>query len=293
VTRQRLWVLFGAMGWLAFFAATLAVPRSDDPAVWPQVASMMLGLAILMAVLLSGERAYWPAWLRWVIFGAGLAFIAVPYLLNDNRPEIRAFVALGLIMVALPVGYWIGDRMQKATNLVPLAIAMSLADIYSVFQGPSRRVAEEISQHQQEVAEVVRQVTATDGAAAAAKAAAELRAPLGDFVVVHLPLAGTGVSMPVLGVGDFIIFAFLFRAAWVHSISPTTVFVAGFVSTVLALLASNLTGIPLPALPFIALGTIGWLLLTQPRMRRLDKQETALSVGVVAIFAALLLVKWL
>ncbi len=118
-------------------------------------------------------------------------------------------------------------------------------------------------------------------------------APLGDFIIVHLPLAGTGASMPVLGIGDFIIFAFLFRAAWVHHISPAAVFAAGFVSTIAALFASNLTGIALPALPFIALGTVGWLLLTQPRMRKLDRQETALSIGVIAVFSALLLVTWL
>lgn len=293
MTRQRLWLLFGALGWLAFFSATLAVPARPDPAVWPQLLSMVLGLALLMAILLSGEKSYWPAWLRWTLFLAGITFVGVPYMLNANAPQVRAFVALGLIMVALPVGYWIGDRMEKATNLIPLAIAMSFADIYSVFAGPSRHVAQEVAQHQQDMAQVMQQVTATDGAAAAAKAAAELRAPLGDFIIVHLPLAGTGGSMPVLGVGDFIIFAFLFRAAWVHNISAVSVFAAGLVSTLVALVVSNLTGTALPALPFIALGTVGWLLLTQPRMRRLDRQEVTLSVAVLAVFAALIAVKWL
>jgi hypothetical protein len=299
MTRQRLWVLFGGLGWLAFFMATLSVPASADPAIWPQITSMILGLGILMAVLLSGEKAYWPAWLRWVVFLAGLSFVVVPYLLNisapevANQPQVRAFVALGLMMIALPVGYWIGDRMEKVTNLIPLAIAMSLADIYSVFQGPSKKVADEVVQHQQEVAEVMQRVGAAEGAAAAANAAAAMPAPLGDFIIVHLPLAGTGASMPVLGIGDFVIFAFLFRAAWVHNISVISVFVAGFLSTIAALMVSNMTGTALPALPFIALGTIGWLLLTQPRLRRLDKQEAALSVGVLAVFGALLVVKWL
>jgi len=61
---------------------------------------------------------------------------------------------------------------------------------------------------------------------------------------------------------------------------------------VAAVAASQLIGQALPALPFIAVGVIGWLLLTNPRLRRLDRQEIVLSILVAALFIALMAGRW-
>ena len=50
MNRGRLWVLIGGMGWLIFFAATLSVPASTAPELWPQVLSILLGLTLLLAI---------------------------------------------------------------------------------------------------------------------------------------------------------------------------------------------------------------------------------------------------
>lgn len=291
--RQRLWVIFGGMAWLAFFSATLSVPVSPDPSPWPQLASILVGICILLAILLASERPYWPSFMRWGIFAGGALMVLVPYFMHANAPIVRAFVALGLIMVAIPVGYWLGEKMEKITNLVPLAIGMSLADILSVSQGISGKVAEDVVQYQQEVAEVVHNVAAVQGAAAAAIAGAALHAPLGDFIIVHMPLAGTGQSNPVLGIGDFVILAFIFRSAWVHNIKPAAVFWPGFVSTLVALGLAQWFQVRLPALPFIAMGTVGYLWFAYPRIRKLDRQEKMLSVIVIVVFLALIGYRWL
>ncbi len=291
--RQRLWVLFGGMAWIAFFSATLSIPASPDPAPWPQAASIFVGISILLAILLASERPYWPVFMRWGILGGGLLMVLVPYFLHANAPIVRAFVALGLVMVAVPVGYWLGEKMEKITNLIPLAIGMSMADIFSVTQFVSAKAAKDLAEHQEEVAQVVHNVTAVQGAVAGAKAGAAIQAPLWDFIIVHMPLAGTAQSNPVLGIGDFVILAFIFRSAWVHQINPAAVFWPGLISTLAALGLAQVFSVSMPALPFIALGTVGYLWFAYPRIRKLDRQEKMLSVVVFAVFLALMAYRWL
>jgi hypothetical protein len=190
------------------------------------------------------------------------------------------------------VGYWIGDRMEKVTNLIPLAVAMSFADIFSVYQGPSKEMAEQLQRFSVEEAELYERTMVEAGPAAAEQAIAAMRAPLSDYVIVHFPLVGTGSTIPLLGIGDFVVLAFLFRAAWVHGVSPVKTFVTALVSIVAALTIAQMLGSVIPALPFIALGTVGFLILTESRMRRPDRQEIILSIAVAALFIALIAGKW-
>jgi hypothetical protein len=97
----------------------------------------------------------------------------------------------------------------------------------------------------------------------------------------------------VLGIGDFVVLAFLFRAAWVHHISPRLVFGAAACSVFVALFCTNVLGMALPALPYIAIGTIAVLYLGVPRVRQLDRQEVVLSLIVVGLFGALITGKYL
>jgi hypothetical protein len=299
-------VLFAALAWLLFYGATLAVPVHVEPLDslgfdWTGLAlelgSLVLGITALLGVLLAGERPTWPAWSRYCMFGGGLAVLVLLYSLNWHMPWARAFSALALMALALPVGYWIGDRMERVTNLLPLAVAMSMADIFSVFQGPTRQVAEQVERHQQELAQAaaaaMAHVPPEQALAAARQAEAAIRAPLADYAIVYLPVAGTGAARPVLGIGDFIILAFLLRAAYVHRLHPARVFVAGLLSLLAALLTTGITGVALPALPFVALGTVGYLTLTEPRLRKLSRQEITLTIIVAVLFIALIAGRWM
>ncbi|GEM_PF-2204456 len=295
-----LWLALAALGWLVYFAVTLSIPPAEGAPfaqqLLAQLAALLVGVVALMAVLLAGEKPRWPASGRWALFIGGTAVVLLAYLANVREPVWRGLLALGVLAMALPVGYWVGDRMEKITNLIPVAVAFTFADIFSVFQGPSKRVVEELTDYEQELelamSEAAANLPPELAAAAAAQAAAAVRAPLVDYVVVHLPLPGTGASAGVLGIGDFVILALLFRAAWVHGISPLSVLLSALVSIVAAVAASQLIGQALPALPFIAVGVIGWLLLTNPRLRRLDRQEIVLSILVAALFIALMAGRW-
>jgi hypothetical protein len=295
-------VLVSAAVWLLFFAGTLAIPPLGEAAqgglleLFYELGSLVLGIVALLGILLSGERPSWPAWSRYAMFGAGAGLITVLYLCNLHLPWARAFSALALMALALPVGYWIGDRMEKVTNLLPLAVAMSMADIYSVVQGPTREVAEQVQRHQDELAQAAAAAAAhlppEQALQAARQAESLVRAPLADYVIAYLPVAGTGAARPVLGVGDFVIIAFLFRAAWVHRLHPVQVFFASLISLLAAVLVTSFTGVALPALPFVALGTVGYLMLTEPRLRKFSRQEIMLTAIVTALFLALIGGKW-
>ncbi|MCH7471889.1 hypothetical protein IIA79_02945 [bacterium] len=298
--REQAVAILAALGWLLFFLLTIGVrPGAGEPHPLVQVASVLLAIAILAVVLLAGERARWPVWTRWAMFGAGVLLVLLAYSLNLHGPMVRAFTGLGILMIALPVGYWIGDRMEKVTNLVPLAVAMSFADIFSVYQGPTKRVAEDLMAYQSDVASTMAEVTQAQGVEAAREAAAVIAAPLADYIMVYVPIAGTGAAVPILGIGDFIVLAFIFRAVWLHNLKPMPVLIACLLSLVAALATSqvlhnlNPSSTGVPALPFIALGAVGYLCLAEERMRRLDRQEVVLSILVAAVFSVLILGKWL
>jgi len=295
--RAYQWTLFSALGWLIFFAVTLHIPLAGaGPSLAAQVGSVLIGVVLLMAILAAGERPRWPVAARWGMFICSAVIIALAFILNARMPELRAWIALALMGIALPIGYWVGDRLEKITNLIPVAVAFTFADIFSVYQGPSKRVVEQLEGYEQDVAEKVAEAISAappeQAAEAAAQAAAMVRAPLADFVIVHFPVPGTGGSVPVLGIGDFIIIALLFRVAWVHGLSPLPVLGACLTSIAAALAISQVIGQAIPALPFIAVGVIGWLLLTNPRLRRLDRQEIVLSIIVAGIFIALIAGKY-
>jgi hypothetical protein len=304
--RDRWITLLAVLGWLLFFALMLLMPAVNGPmSTVLHTASVSLGIVLLLGLLMTGERANWPKWARWAMFIGGLALIFLPYLLQIKLPFVRAFTGLGLIAVALPVGYWLAGHMEKLTNLIPLAVAMSLADIFSVFAGLTAKVGKDISTYQAAQVEAGERAMATAPSGqeieAAREAMASVYAPLSDFIIAHFPIAGTGATTPVLGIGDFIALAFLYRCAWVHHISPRVVFAAGMLSTFAALVVSFLLaqyGGPqfrhgIAALPFITLGTVGLLWLVEPRIRRMDRQEKMLTAVVIALFAALIVFKLL
>jgi hypothetical protein len=298
--RERWWALLSGLAWLAFFAAAVMAPtfegEHDSPRFWLgialQVMSVVFSVALLAQFLLSAERATWPLWSRWLMFSMGLGIVGVLWQLNLTDSWLMALQTAALCAIALPVGYWIGNQMQRVTYLVPLGVAMTMADIFSVFQGPSKHIAHEIAQYQtdvaQKAADAAQGLPPDQAAQAATHAAHAVQAPLAAYLVAYMPLAGRGETVPVLGVGDFIALAFLFRAVWVHSLNPFLVFGATLASSLTALALAQATGVALPALPLICLGTLCVLMVFEPRMRRLDRQEIVLTVGVVLVFAALI-----
>jgi hypothetical protein len=301
---DRLLTLASALAWLLFSSAVYSTPLlsahsgdSEFPrALTLQIASVVIGITLLCIILFNSQRPSWPVWSRYAFFVCGTGAVIAMWQLNLKGPWPMALHALALCAIALPIGWWIGSHMQRVTHLVPLGIAMSMADIFSVATGPSKGIAERIGQYQTELAQKAQEAASNLPPEQAANALAEMlrgvKAPFAAYLVAHMPLAGTGSTSPILGIGDFVALAFIFRAAWVHHLPPGLVFSCALGSTIAALAIAQSSGIPIPALPVICLGTIGALLIAEPRMRRLDKQETVASAAVFVLFSALIAARW-
>lgn len=282
-----------ALAWLAYFFTMLAIPGGVEAyPTWLQFTVVVAGIALLLVLLLYAERPAWPRWARWALFSAGVTAFITVWLFNLGTAPFRAFVALGIAALALPVGYWIGGHLEKLSHLIPVALAFTFADIFSVYQGLTGRVVKDIEQHQESVREAVEQAVEglppEEAAAVAEQAARSVPTPFVDFLVAHFPLLGSGTSVPVLGIGDFVILALLFRLVWRYQLSPWRVLLAGVLSVVVALMCGMLLAAPVPALPFIALGVVGYLAIADRRVRALGKQEIVLSIAVPLVFIALL-----
>lgn len=279
----QIWTALSALGWLLWFALALAIPRMDDPPLALQVAGIATGTILLGLLTYCATRPDWPRWTRLGLLVGGLAALGTAWALNLTQPWMYAFWTLAIVATALGVGQWLGNHLERPAHLLPLCVALSLADIYSVWNGPTRHIAKEIMSYQSEAAGAL----ASGGVAAMEK----VRAPLVSFFVAHLPAPGQGLAVPVLGIGDFVALAFLLRSAWRFGLGPLGLLGSALAGTGCALVLSQSLGLPLPALPFISAICLGWLWLRQPRVRELRPSEALLTAAVVLLFAGLIALK--
>lgn len=261
----------------------LAIPRQDHPPLALQVAGIAIGVSLLGLLTYSATRPDWPRPARLALLVGGLAALGAAWAFNLTAPWMYAFWTLAVIAAALGVGQWLGNHLERPAHLLPLCVALSLADIYSVWNGPTKHIAEKIMSYQSE---------ATGALASGGVAAMErVRAPLASFFVAHLPAPGQGIAVPVLGIGDFVALAFLLRSAWRFGLGPLSLLGSALAGTALALSLSQMLALPLPALPFISVACLGWLWLRQPRVRELRRSEGLLTAAVILLFAGLIALK--
>jgi hypothetical protein len=303
--RERIWTLATAAAWLLFCAIAYLTPqvvaqpgtRTFSLAIALQTLSVMLAAGLLLAVLFAGTKAAWSAGARLGMALTGIAGIVLLWRLNDHGPVSTAALGLLLVALALPIGYWLGSQMQRVSHLIPLGVAMAMADVYSVTQGPTQKLATRLQSYQAELTSrtdaAIRGAPPEQAAQAAAQAAMQVKAPLLAYLLVHVPLAGQRATAPAIGIGDLVALAFIFRAAWVHGLNPTLTFWAGLLCTIAALATAQLSNSAVPALPLIAGGMLLVLAFSDARLRKLDRQEVLLGIGVVLLFGALLAAKWI
>jgi hypothetical protein len=158
---------------------------------------------------------------------------------------------------------------------------MSAADLLSVFAGPSKQMIKGID------------VFYRDGRVGTV--------PWSDFLLVKIAVPGVGHLLPVFGVADVIILAFLIAAAHKFRLDDNFLgrrlgemgegrriflwFPAAAAGLVFALLAAHGFSLFLPALPVIALFFLGYTLPRHPPMRLLQRTEWAVVCGSLALLS--------
>lgn len=284
---------------LLFTIAPLAV-LAASPAAFPgeAVARLLvpvfaLVFIVILAIACAVFTLYQEPWfirfpaLRRFMLLISLALAAGLVLLlrhvDIEREVFFALASANLVVFALLVGNYLVSGLKKPSELVPVCIVMSAADLLSVFTGPSKLIIETID------------VFYRDGR--------EGPVPWSDFLLVKIAVPGFDHLLPVFGVADVVILALLIAAAHKFRLDDNLLgcglgemkarrrislwFPAAAAGLAVALLAAHGFNLFLPALPVIALCFLGYTLPRHPAMRLLQKTE-----WVVVVTGLVLLSGW-
>lgn len=212
---------------------------------------------LLPALLLHPEERSRGFYLFWG-FTLGLSVWLINQLpLGGSWQSLLTVIKSGLLLlVATLIGAALARYVQRLWEVVPIGIAMTLADFSSWLYGPTAAFTRQIEEY----------YLAPVGPP-----------PLIDMVLIKLVFPGSIGLAPVFGISDWIIVVFFAIVARRHGVNdnllgasgetlarqgriglylPVSV-VALFVATVLA----QLTGLFIPALPLIALIMLLWYTL--------------------------------
>ncbi len=188
-------------------------------------------------------------------------------------------ISANLIVFALLLGNALVSALRRPSELIPVCAVMSAADLFSVFAGPSKTMAASIETYYREG-----QVGA---------------APWSDFLLIKIAVPGAEHLVPVFGVADVIILAFLTAAARKFGIDDNVAgraiepkrffpyFSAAACGLAAALLAAQALGVFLPALPAMALFFFGYTLPRHRAMRNMHRTEAIATVIGCALVAGL------
>ncbi len=227
----------------------------------------------LRVALLLGSAGIWAGCYLFARMGYKSAFL---YTLNTAN----------LIVFSCLLGTWITAPLKRPAELVPLCLVMSLADLFSVAAGPTRKMAEGIREYYE---------TGMQGPP-----------PVVEFLLFKIAVPGMDRMLPVFGVADWVIIAFFTASALrfgfndnlmgrpIHEMTQSRRFsfylpvsAAGLFA---AVMLAHLLGIFLPALPVVVLFFLGYVLVKYPATRQLTPADWRTTAGVVVVMGALMLV---
>jgi len=198
---------------------------------------------------------------------------------------LLALLTANLLFFACLLGSWMTMAVKRAAELIPLCAVMVCSDLFSVLAGPTKGFAEEIEVYY--------------------SCGMQGQTPLIDFFLVKIAVPGLANLLPVFGVSDWIIIAFLsatmtkfnfndnlfkghtgelFRQKQLAIYLPIAA-----LGLIISVLLAQLAHVALPALPMVVGCFLFYLLVTQPEARELQKREWQLLFGFSILMLGLLL----
>ena len=199
--------------------------------------------------------------------GAGLFIVGRQAGTSVNFVFILA--TANLIVFANVIGTWIVTPLSRPAELVSVCVVMSLADILSLLAGPTKNIKGIIEKFYE---------SGMEGAA-----------PLADILVLKFAVPGLKNPVPVFGVADWIIVAFLAASVARFEMDDNLVGISlsemikkrrlsfyvpvSAFGLMVAVLFAQVLDIFLPALPVIAVVFLIYLLTKYPQARILEKSD--------------------
>ena len=189
-----------------------------------------------------------------------------------------------LVFFAILLGSTIVFPLKRAAELVPVCVVMALADLFSVVSGPTKAIVREVAKFY-------------EGGMTG-------KVPFGDFLLVKIGLPGYEILVPVIGVADFVMLAFLCAAALKFGMNdnlagPGIAKIAdsgrayiyipvAIIGLIAALAAAQLTGVPIPALILLAAVFLTFALTCHPATRRMTPSDVRITIVFAAVLLSLL-----
>jgi hypothetical protein len=211
---------------------------------------------LLPALLLHPEERNRGFYLFWGII-LGLSIWLINQLPMDGSWQtlLTAIKSGLLLLVATFIGTALARYVKRLWEIVPIGIAMTMADFASWLYGPTATFSRQIEQYYLDPVGP---------------------APLIDMVLIKLVFPGATGLAPVFGISDWIIVVFFAIVAQRHGVNDNLLGVAGetlarqgqigrylpvsVVALFVATLLAQGTGLFIPALPLIALIMLLWYL---------------------------------
>ncbi len=224
-------------------------------------------------------------WLSFTLLIWGILYIIVTNTGNKLN-SLYSFSTANLILFSCILGNWMTTPVKRSAEIIPLCVVVAFSDLFSVFSGPTKHLAKNISAYY-------------EGGMQGAP-------PFVDYLLVKIALPGIETLMPVFGVSDWIIIAFLSAATCKFQMNdnitgkglckiykkPNFLFfpiaAAGLIISIIVAQTSNFF---IPALPFVVVVFLSFMLIKYPEMRKLTKAEVlpmTLFSGVILILMAVL-----
>jgi hypothetical protein len=270
--RILVWLL-GVVLWalLRGLLPFLPVPLPLFPLVW--FLAVVVGVALVVWLAFEAGRVFeakWAGILGLIAAGArvGLAFLPLP-------KSLAAQVAFGtiadtlILAAALLLGSSISGLIRHANLLPPVAIVLTVVDIWTVWLGG---FVARIQQKAQEGVVIAQRVI--------------------EAATVKMPTVATAqyahVGIPVIGIGDLFFAAFLFALLWKFGLNARSAFFLSVVFVIFGLMLAQLPFVPfgVPGLPFIVLAI---LLPNLKSFRYTPEEKKALLIGAIFLFGLLAL----
>jgi hypothetical protein len=242
---------------------------SETASAWWTVGLIALQLFAAAQMFLPALRLHPEDRTRSFYLFWGIALLLIIWLANQITPSsswlplLTAIKSGLLLLIATIVGTALARYVRRLWELIPICLAMTLADFVSWSFGPTADFARQIQQYYM---------------------APEGPPPLIDMLLIKLALPGAEVLAPVFGISDWIMVVFFAVVAKQHGVNDNLLGMSNkrllqhrrigcylpisVVALFAAILLAQTTGLFIPALPVIALIVFVWYAARYLQLRR-------------------------
>lgn len=213
-------------------------------------------------------------------------FVSARYGFKGNA--VAALSTANLLVFSCLCATWMTSSLKQPSELVPVCAVVAFADLTSVLAGPTKHLAKGIATYYEK--------------------GMEGPPPLSDYILIKITVPGISAPLPLFGVSDWIILVFLCSAMLRFGLNDSLTgqgivglkkkrrlsfyFPVAALGLGAAVLSAQVSGLFLPALPFMVLFFLAHALWRHEAMRKLSAREWKLtavfSLTLVSILMAAL-----